>query len=134
MAEIEELFAEPAMVTHETDDRFGLLMCTWETIEDPEATEDFAYKLLIIQLYAGAEIPASSFFDPSIHEAAVMIDGIGDLAYSSSADASDFNFVDGSVGGSLTYVEADLGDFDAPKLRSRDDIEQLFRTFHDRVT
>ena len=121
-------------MTEDTTDSLGQLVCTWETIEDPESTEDFAYQLLIVQLYTGVGIPASSFFDPSFFETPVTIDGVGDLAYSNREDGRDFYFVDEPVGGSLSYVEADLGDFDAPKLHSRADIEQLFRTFHDRVT
>jgi len=42
-------------------------------------------------------------------------------------------FVDDPVGGSLSYSEIALGT-DTPQLRTADDVEQLFRTFHDRVT
>ena len=134
MAEIEELFAEAAVLTEETNDSLGQLVCTWETIEDPDSTDDFAFKLLVAQVYSGSSIPASSFFDPSIFEEVVMIDGIGDLAYSADDLGTSFYYVDEPVGGSLSYTEFDLGDSDAPRLRSRADIEQLFRTFHDRVT
>jgi len=134
IAEIEELFAEPATLTEETNDSLGQLVCTWETIEDPETTDDFAFKLLVLQLFSGSPISASMFFDPSIFEEAVMIDGIGDLAYSSDDLGTSFYFVDEPIGGSLSYTEIDMGDLDAPTLHSRADIEALFRTFHDRVT
>jgi len=134
MAEVEDLFAEPAILTEETNDSLGQLVCTWETIEDPESTEDFGFKLLQVQVYSGSPISASMFFDPSIFESAVMIDGVGDLAYSADDLGTSFYFVDDPIGGSLSYTELDMGNIDAPKLRSRADIEQLFRTFHDRVT
>ena len=112
MAEVEELFAEPAELTEETTESLGQLVCTWETIEDPESTDDFAFKLLIVQFFSGTPIPASSFFDPSYSESVVTIPGIGDLAYSSEDLGTSFNFVDEPVGGSLSYSEVDLGDTD----------------------
>ena len=134
IAEVEELFAEPATLTENTDDSLGQLVCDWETIEDRNDVTDTGFKLLQVQVYSGSPISASMFFDPSIFEEAVMIDGIGDLAYSSDDLGTSFYFVDEPIGGSLSYTELDMGDLDAPHLRSRADIEALFRTFHDRVT
>lgn len=134
MAEVEELFAEPAELTVETNDSLGQLVCDWETIEDPDTVDDFAYKLLIVQFYSGSPIAADMFFDPSIYPSPVTIEGVGDLAYSTNALGMSYNFVDGPVGGSLDYTEMDMGNFDAPKLHTAEEIEQLFRTFHDRVT
>ncbi len=134
IAEVEELFAEPATLTEDTNDSLGQLVCDWETIEDPDDSTDFAFKILLVQVYSGSPVQASAFFDPSIFEEAVMIDGIGDLAYSADDLGTSFYFVDEPVGGSLSYTELDMGDLDAPTLRSRSDIEALFRTFHDRVT
>jgi hypothetical protein len=134
MAEIEEFFAEPVTLTEDTNDSLGQLVCTWESIEDPDDTEDLAFKVLTVQFYSGSPIDASAFFDPSIFDSPAMIDGIGDLAYSSDNSGTDFYFYDDPVGGSLAYSELDMGNVDAPKLHTRDDVEQLFRTFHERVT
>lgn len=92
-AEIEDFFAEPAMLTEATNDSLGQLVCDWESIE-----------------------------------------GVGDLAYSSDLMDADFYFCDDPVGGVLSYTEVDMGDADAPGLHDRDDVEQLFRTFHERTT
>ena len=63
------------------------------------------------------------------------IEGIGDLAYTSGSAGMDYYFVDEPVGGSLTLHGDRHGR--TPTLRRctrSDDVEQLFRTFHDRVT
>ena len=62
------------------------------------------------------------------------IDGVGDVAYTPDATPNDYYFVDGEVAGSLSYFEFDLGDSEAEPLHTTDDVEQLFRTFHERVT
>jgi hypothetical protein len=134
MAEIEEFFAEPVELTEETNDSLGQLVCTWESVEDPDDMEDLAFKLLTVQFYSGSPIDAAAFFDPSIFESVTTIEGVGDLAYSSDLLGTDFYFLDEPVGGSLSYSEVDMGDTDAPKLHTRADVEQLLRTFHDRVT
>ena len=134
MSEREEFFAEPVMLTEETDDSLGQLVCTWESIEDPDDTEDLAFKLLVVQYYSGSPVPAAPFFDPDIYESVTTIEGVGDMAYSAGPLGMDFFFVDEPVGGALGYSEVDMGDYDAPKLHTPDDVEQLFRTFHDRVS
>ena len=134
MAEVEEFFAEPVELTEETNDSLGQLVCTWESIEDPDDMEDLAFKVMTVQFYSGSPIDASAFFDPSIFESVTTIEGVGDLAYSSDLMGTDFYFYDDPVGGSLAYSELDMGDTEAPKLHTREEVEQLFRTFHDRVT
>lgn len=134
MAEMEEFFAEPVEVTQETNDSLGQLVCTWETIEDPDDLEDLAFKLLVVQYYSGSPVPADAFFDPDIYESVTTIEGVGDLAFSAGTLGTDYFFVDEPVGGSLSYTEIDMGDVDAPKLHPPADVEQLFRTFHARVT
>jgi len=134
MAEVEAFFAEPAALTEDTNDSLGQLVCTWESIEDPNDSEDLAFKTLIVQFYSGSPIDASAFFDPSIFESVTTIEGIGDLAYTADDLGPSYYFVDEPVGGSLSYSEVDMGNPDAPKLHTQDDVEQLFRTFHDRVT
>lgn len=66
-------------------------------------------------------------------EPAELTEGIGDLAYATDSLGPAFLFVDDPVGGSLSYSEMAMGT-DTPQLRTADDVEQLFRTFHDRVT
>ena len=134
MAEMEEFFAEPVEQTEETNDSLGQLVCTWESIEDPADSEDLAFKTLVVQFYSGSPVEAAAFFDPSIFESVTTIEGIGDLAYTADSLGPSFYFVDDPVGGSLSYSEVDMGNTDAPKLHTTDDVEQLFRTFHDRVT
>ena len=134
MAEMEDFFAEPVALTEETNDSLGQLVCTWESIEDPDDMEDLASKVLTLQFYSGSPVEAAMFFDPSIFESVTTIEGVGDLAYSPDGLGPDFYFVDDPVGGSLAYFELDMGNTDAPKLHTADDVEQLFRTFHDRVT
>lgn len=134
MAEMEEFFAEPVELTEETNDSLGQLVCTWESIEDPDNIDDLAFQLLMVQFYSGSPIEASSFFDPSVLGSVTTIDDIGDLAYVSDSTGMDYYFVDEPVGGSLSYMETNMGDADAQPLHTSDDVEQLFRTFHDRVT
>ncbi len=121
-------------MTEETNDSLGQLVCTWESIEDPDDLEDLASKVLTVQFYSGSPVEATMFFDPSIFESVTTIEGIGDLAYTSDTMGDDYYFVDDPVGGTLAYFELDMGNTDAPKLHTADDVEQLFRTFHDRVT
>ena len=132
-AEIEELFAEPAQLSEETNEDLGSLMCTWETIEDENDMEDLAFKILVTQFFTGDPIPASSFIDPSIFDTVTTVEGVGDLAFSTGGLGTDYYFLDEPVAGSLSYTEKDLGS-DAPPLRTTEDIEALLRTFHDRVT
>jgi hypothetical protein len=134
MAEMEEFFAEPVELTEETNDSLGQLVCTWESIEDPDDLEDLAFQLLVLQFYSGSPIEASAFFDPTMFDTVTTIEGIGDLAYTSGTAGMDYYFVDEPVGGSLSYMETDMGNTDAQPLHTSDDVEQLFRTFHDRVT
>jgi len=134
MAEMEEFFAEPVESTEETNDSLGQLVCTWESIEDPDDMEDLAFKVLTVQFYSGSPVEAAAFFDPSIFESVTTIEGIGDLAYTADSLGPSFYFVDEPVGGSMSYSEVDMGDTDAPKLHTAADVEELFRTFHDRVT
>ena len=86
-----------------------------------------------MQLYSGDPIPAASFFDPTIYDTVTTIDGVGDLAYATDSLGPAFFFVDEPVGGTLSYSEMARGT-DDPHLRTADDVEQLFRTVHDRVT
>jgi hypothetical protein len=134
MAEMEEFLAEPVELTEETNDSIGQLVCTWESIEDPDDLEDLGFKLLVVQFYSGDPIPAANFFDPDVYESVTTIDGVGDLAFSSGTNGTDFAFVDEPVSGSLSYTEVDMGDADAEPLHTSADVEQLFRTFHERVT
>jgi len=61
------------------------------------------------------------------------LEDLGDLAYATDSLGPAFFFVDEPVGGSLSYSEMAMGT-DAPHMRTADDVERLFRTFHDRVT
>ena len=81
MAEMEEFFAEPVTLTEETDDSIGQLVCTWESIEDPDNLDDLASQAILVQFYSGSPIEASAFFDPTMFDSVTTIDGIGDLAY-----------------------------------------------------
>ena len=134
MAEMEEFFAEPVELTEETDENLGQLVCTWESIEDPDDLEDLAFQLLVVQFYSGSPIEASSFFDPSVLEPVTNIDGVGDVAYTTDEAGMDYVFLDDPVGGSLSYMAVDMGDAEAQPPHTSADVEQLFRTFHDRVT
>ncbi len=134
MAEMEEFFAEPVTLTEETDDRIGQLVCTWDSIEDPDNLDDLASQTLLVQYYSGSPIEASAFFDPAMFDSVTTIEGIGDLAYTSGTAGMDYAFVDEPVGGSLNYIAFDMGSADTQPLHTPEDVEQLFRTFHDRVT
>ena len=134
LAEIEEFFAEPVELTEESNDSLGQLTCTWESIEDPDDMEDLGAQTLFVQFYSGSPIEGSAFIDPTIFDSVTTIDGVGDLAYTPDATPNDYYFVDGEVAGSLSYFEFDLGDSEAEPLHTTDDVEQLFRTFHERVT
>jgi hypothetical protein len=133
-AEVEEFFAEPVTLTEETDDSLGQLVCTWDSIEDPDDLEDLASQTLLVQFYSGSPIEASAFFDPTMLDSVTTIEGIGDLAYTSWSAGMDYSFVDEPVGGTLSYIAFDMGGAEAQPLHTPQDVEQLFRTFHDRVT
>ena len=133
MAEMEEFFAEPVTLTEETDDSLGQLVCTWDSIEDPDNLDDLASQTLLVQFYSGSPIEASAFFDPTMYDSITTIDGIGDLAYSSGSAGMDYAFVDEPVGGSLNYIAFDMGSAEIQPVHTPEDLEQLFRTFHARV-
>ena len=134
MAEVEEFLGEPAELTEETNDDIGQLVCTWETIEDPDDLEDLAVQSLLVQFYSGSPINGSNFFDLDYYDSPTPIDGIGDMAYATGTEGMDYFFVDDPVSGSLNYIRFDLGSDDPQAERTPDDVEQLFRLFYDRVT
>ena len=134
MEEMEEFFAEPVELTEEANDSVGQLVCTWESIEDPDDLEDLAIQSLLVQFYSGSPIEGSAFFDPDLYESPTPIDGIGDLAYATGTAGTDYFFVDDPVAGSLGYLTFDMGAEDSLPTHTPDDVEQLFRTFHERVT
>lgn len=133
MAEIEVLLGEPATLSESTDDSLGQLLCTWETIEDPENLDDVAFGLVIAQVYGGGPIDGTNFVDPSFWPDLVEIDGVGDLAFATDAGRTDFQFVDGQVAGTFNYTFADLGNLEATPPASPDQLEAAFRTMHERV-
>jgi hypothetical protein len=133
MAEVEEFLGEPAELTEEANDAVGQLVCTWETIEDPDDLDDLAVQSLLVQYYSGSPINGSNFFDPTLYESPTPIEGIGDVAYATGTEGTDYFFVDNPVAGSLNYIRFDLGS-EEPVQRTPDEVEQLFRLFHDRVT
>jgi hypothetical protein len=132
MAEMEEFFGEPAELTEEANEDVGQLVCTWETVEDPDDLEDLAVQALLTQFYSGSPINGSNFFDPDLFESPTPIDGIGDVAYATDVPGMDYFFVDDPVAGSLGYIE--FGSDDSQPERTPEDVEQLFRLFYDRVT
>jgi hypothetical protein len=134
MDEVEEFFGEPAELTEETNDDIGQLVCTWETIEDPDDLEDLAVQSLLVQFYSGSPINGTNFFDLDYYDSPTPIEGIGDTAYATGTEGMDYFFVDDPVSGSLNYIRFDLGSDEPQVERTQDDVEQLFRLFYDRVT
>jgi hypothetical protein len=132
-AEIEEFFAEPAELI-ENADVTGLLQCTWETIEDDNDVDDLALQTLSVQFYFGPTIDVSAVFDPVLFEPEATIAGVGDEAFVSNPSglAKSYHFIDGDTAGMLMYLEVDF-ETDADP-RPDVEVEQLFRTFHERVT
>lgn len=134
MVEMEAFFAEPVELTEEANDAVGQLVCTWESIKNPDDLEDLAIQALLVQFYSGSPVEGSAFFDPDLYESPTPIDGIGDLAYATGTAGTDYFFVDDPVAGSLNYITFDMGAEDSLPMHTPDDVEQLFRTFHERVT
>ncbi len=132
-AEMDEWFGEPGTSTEETTDSLGQLVCTWETIEDPDDVDDLAVSLVIAQVFSGDPVPAANFIDPDIFEEVTMLEGLGEVAFH-TGDGQDFYFYDDPVAGTLSATDIDMGDFDAPPRHSFEEVEALFRTFHERVT
>jgi hypothetical protein len=133
LVEIEVLLGEPAALSEETDESLGQLVCTWETVEDPENVDDVAFGLVIAQVYDGSPIDGGNFVDPSFWPDRVEIDGVGDQAFATDAGMTDFQFVDGQVAGTLSYTFADFGDVEATPPATPEQLEVAFRTMHERV-
>lgn len=131
-SEVEAFVAEPVQLEADANASLGQLLCTWSTID--EAEDDLTSTVLTVQVFSGDPIPASSFIDPDVFDEVTMIDGVGELAFSEDSFGTSFYFLDDPVAGSLAYSEFDLGTPDAPKRHGYDDVEALFRSFHDRVT
>ena len=132
-SEIEAWFGEPAEMTEETTDSIGQLVCTWETIEDPENLDDLAVSIVVAQVFSGDPVPAENFIDPDIFDDVTMLDGFGDVAFYTDVGPS-FYFYDDPVAGTVTFTHIDMGDADAPALHTNEELEAMFRTFHGRVT
>ena len=133
MAEIEVLLGEPATLSEESDDSLGQLVCTWETVEDPDDVDDLAFGLVIVQVYGGSPIDGGNFVDVSFWPDRVELDGLGDLAFATNASRTSFQFVDGPVAGMFDYTFADLGDAEATPPATPEELEAAFRTMHERV-
>ena len=133
-AEMDEWFGEPTEMVADTTDSIGQLVCTWQTIEDPEDLDDLAASIVTAQVFSGDPVPAENFIDPGIFEEVTMLEGLGDVAFSTEAVGQGFYFFDDPVAGTLTFADINLGDADAPALHTADELEALFRIFHGRVT
>ncbi len=133
MAEMEAFFAEPVELTEEANDDVGQLVCTWDSVEDPDELGDLAVQSLLVQFYSGSPIDGSAFFDPEMYENPTPIEGIGDVAYATGTAGVDYFFVDAPVSGALNYITFDMGDDTLPE-HTPADVEELFRLFHERVT
>lgn len=134
LTEMDEWFGEPAEMTEETTESIGQLVCTWQTIEDPDDVDDLAVALVIAQVYSGDPVPAENFIDPDIFDDVTMLDGFGDVAFVTDEIGDGFYFYDDPVAGTLSFADMNLGDPDAPELHTFDKRQELFRTFHERVT
>ncbi len=132
-AEMDEWFDEPSEMTEETTDSLGQLVCTWETIEDPENLDDLAVSIVLAQVFSGDPVPAANFIDPDIFGEVTMLEGFGDVAFYTE-EGQGFYFYDDPVAGTLTISDINLGDADAPALHTREELEALFGIFHGRVT
>lgn len=94
--------------------------------------EGFADQTLVVQYHFGPTVDVSTIFDPDLYEPTATIDDVGDEAFVSDGGlGNSYHFIDGDVAGRLLYIDLRLEGDDGP---SDDDVEQLFRTFHERVT
>lgn len=133
-SEIDEWFGEPVTLTESTDENLGQLVCTWETVEDPDDIEDGAVSVLTLQVYSGDPIPAANFVDPEAFGDVTMLDGVGDFAFTTDAMlGNDFYFLDEPVAGAFAWSEIRIGD-DTPRRHTPEEVEAFFREFHARVT
>ena len=126
-AEMDEWFGEPTEMVADTTDSIGQLVCTWQTIEDPEDLDDLAASIVTAQVFSGDPVPAENFIDPGIFEEVTMLEGLGDVAFFTEAVGQGFYFFDDPVAGTLTFADINLGDADAPALHTPDELEELFR-------
>lgn len=133
-AEMDEWFGEPTEMVADTTESIGQLVCTWQTIEDPDDLDDLAASIVTAQVFSGDPVPAENFIDPDIFEEVTMLEGLGDVAFFTGDVGQGFYFFDDPVAGTLTFADINMGDADAPALQTPDELEELFRIFHGRVT
>jgi hypothetical protein len=127
------LFGEPAMFDAEASQDLsglGAGTCVYSSIEDENNLEDMTSLLLQVQVYRGAE-----FYQPDVVAPdAEPIEGIGDNAYVSQQLGVSTGFVDGDLVGFVTYSVIDLSG-EAPTASTRQDqVIELLRLVHDRLT
>ena len=119
------------MLEASSNDSLGQTMCTWSTFD--EADDDLSSALVTAQVFSGDPVPASNLIDPesSTRHHDRWRRRLGVLRGSFGINDC---FLDEPIAGSLGYSEFQMGDPELPPRHSPDEITELFRTFHDRVT
>lgn len=125
------LFGEPATFDAAGSQDVGgsdARICSFSSLEDEADLEDLTSHLLLVQVYRGAEFYAPDLVAPD----AEHIDGIGDDAYVSGN--LDTAFIDGDLVGFVSYTVIDLSGGGADPSAKRDQVIELLRLVHDRLT
>lgn len=130
--EAAELFGEPAMLDIEASSGLtaGTGSCVFSSIEDPEDLEDLTSYLLQVQVYQSASYFAPEMIDPD----AEHIEGIGNDAYVSEQLGVSTAFVDGDLVAFVTYSIIDLSGTGPDSWAQKDQVVDLLRLVHDRLT
>lgn len=126
------LFGEPAVFDAESSREIagvGGGICVYTTIEDPNNLEDLTSHLLQVLVYQGA-----AYYSTDMYGETWPIEGIGDEAFVSEQLGVSTGFRDGELVGLISYSIIDLSGT-APEASSRQDqVIELLRLVHDRLT
>ncbi len=134
VAEMTDFVGEPIELVASSEPALGQITCSWETVEDPDDADDLAFSFVFAQIFTGDPIPAANFVDPTFFDDVTMIDDLGDVAFWEESLGPTFYVLDGNVAGVFSYTDADLGNPEGPKRRTFDEVLELFREFHRRIT
>jgi hypothetical protein len=132
LGEAEALFGEPAMFDAEESREIagvGAGSCVYSSIEDPDNTQDLTSHLLQVMVYQGAE-----YYTPDMWGESQAIEGIGDEAFVSSQLGVSTGFRDGDVVGFVSYSVIDLSGTVPDAASRQDQVVDLLRLVHDRLT
>jgi len=130
--EAEALFGEPAVIDPEMSREIagvGAGVCVYSSIEDPNNLQDVTSHLLQVMVYQGAV-----YYSPDMYGETQPVEGIGDEAFVSEQLGVSTGFRDGELVGFVTYSVVDLSGTGPNAADRQDQVIDLLRLVHDRLT